>query len=82
MFLFKEGKYCLILILNCKLSVILSEGKGKCFFVDIYYDIWISSGLKFVLGNVKEVLEFIRKEVCYFIKKLRYGVLIMIELLL
>ena len=81
LFSLKEGKHCSILTSNCKSSVILSEGKGKRFLVDTHYDIWTSSGSKFVLGNAKEVSEFIRKEACHFTKKLRYGALTMIELL-
>ena len=81
LFSLKKGKHCSILTSNDKWSVILSEGKGKLFLIDTHYDILSGSGSKFVLGNAQGLSEFIRKEARQFTKKLRYGVLTMIEFL-
>ena len=57
------------------------RGKGKLFLIDTHYDILSGSGSKFVLENAQGVSEFIRKEARQFTKKLRYGVLTMVEFL-
>lgn len=54
--------------------------KGKLFLIDTH-DILSGSGSKLVLGNAQGVSEFIRKEARQSTKKLRYGVITMVEFL-
>lgn len=81
LFSLNEGRNCTILTSNGKSSVILSKGTGKLLLVDTHNDVLSNCGSQFVVGNVQQVSQFLKREACKFPEKRRYGVLTMIEFL-
>lgn len=81
LFFLNEGRKCTILTSNGKSSAILSEGTGKLLVLDTHDDILSNSGAQFIVGNVQQISDFLKKEACKVVEKLWYGVLTMVEFL-